>query len=79
MLTSYSHNSTFIKTMKLALVAQSVEHPTLNFGSGQDLTVCRFQPRVETLLEILFLSLSAPLLTFSLSRNKLLKNIKDKS
>ena len=29
-----------------AWVAQSVERPTLDFGSGRDLTVCEFEPRV---------------------------------
>ena len=46
---------------------QSVEHPTLDLGSGRDLTVCGFEPDVglcadmQSLLEILSLSLSAPL------------------
>ena len=29
-----------------ARVAQSVKRPTLDFGSGHDLTVCGFEPRV---------------------------------
>ena len=29
-----------------AWVAQSVEWPTLDFGSGHDLTVCEFEPHV---------------------------------
>ena len=28
-----------------AWVAQSVKHPTLNFGSGYDLMVCETEPR----------------------------------
>ena len=30
-----------------AWVAQSVDHPTLGFSSGRDLTVCEIEPRVE--------------------------------
>ena len=30
-----------------AWVAQSVEHPTLDFGSGHDLTVHEFEPCIE--------------------------------
>ena len=67
-----------------AWVAQSVKHPTLNFGSGHDLTVHEIQPYVglcadsmEPAWDSLFPSLSAsPLLTLSvppflsLSKNK---------
>ena len=28
-------------------MAQSVKHPTLNLGSGHDLTVCGIRPRVR--------------------------------
>ena len=28
-------------------MAQSVEHPTLDFGSGHDLTVCEIEPRIR--------------------------------
>ena len=27
-------------------MAQWVKHPTLDFGSGHDLTVCRFEPHI---------------------------------
>ena len=27
-------------------MAQSVKRPTLDFGSGHDLTVCEFEPRI---------------------------------
>ena len=47
-----------------AWVAQSVKPLTLDFGSGHDLTVCEFkariQLRVQRLLGILSLLLSAP-------------------
>ena len=35
-----------VQKMRGAWVAQSVEHPTLDFGSGHDLMVCEFEPRV---------------------------------
>ena len=48
-------------------MAQSIERPTLAFGSGQDLTVCKMEPCVELCAEsaisrlgILSFSLSAP-------------------
>ena len=51
-----------------AWVAQSVKHPTLDFGSGHDLTVCEFEPHVglctdnvQSLLGILSLSFSLSL------------------
>ena len=30
-----------------AWVAQSVEHPTLGFGSGHDLTIREFEPHIR--------------------------------
>ena len=56
-------------------MAQSVERPTLDFGSGRDLTVCESEPHVgicadseEPAWDSLSPSLSAPLLlVFSLS------------
>ena len=45
-------------------VAQSAEHPTLDFGSGHDLTVCEFEPHIRLCAEYracLKLSLSFPL------------------
>ena len=61
-------------------MAQSVKCPTLGFGSGHDLTVCGFEPRVglcagitEPAWDSLSPSLSAPPpleLSFSLSQNK---------
>ena len=68
-------------------VAQSVEYPTLDFGSGHGFMVCEFEPHIGlctaltvwSLLGILSLSLSfsAPLvhaLFLSLKINKLNKN-----
>ena len=67
-----------------AWVSQSVKGPTLDFGSGHDLTVCEFEPRVG-LCDVragpargsLGVSLSAPplialslSLSLSLSQNK---------
>ena len=62
-------------------VAQSVKHPTLDLGSGHDLTVCGFKPHIRSvltvwsLLGILSFPLSLPLPTYtqalSLSQNKL--------
>ena len=54
-------------------MAQSVEHPTLDFGSGHGLMVCEFEPHVGLCAdsgEPAWDSLSAPLLlvrTHSLS------------
>ena len=56
--------------MHCACVAQLVEHLTLDFGSGHDLTVCEFKPHVgsaltaQSLLGILSL---CPSLTCALS------------
>ena len=58
--------------------AQSVKRLTLNFGSGHDLTVCGFEPRVglcadsvEPAWDSLSLPFSLPLLlSLSLSINK---------
>ena len=56
-----------------AWVAQSVKHPSLDFGSGHDLRVHEFEPMLGSvltawsLLGILSLPLSAPLL-ISLSK-----------
>ena len=57
-------------------MAQSVKHPTLDFGSGRDLTVRMIEPRaglcadsLEPPLDSLSPSLSAPP-PLSLSRNK---------
>ena len=68
-------------------MAQSVKRPTLDFGSGHDLTVPELQPLVELCADseeaawnslFLSLSLSAPsLLMGALSHNKLI-NIKKK-
>ena len=48
-------------------VAQSVKHPTLDFGSGHDLTVTEFEPHIglcadgrSKLLGFFLSSLSAP-------------------
>ena len=60
-------------------MAQSVKHPTLDFGSGHDLRVREFEPTpgsaltVWSLLRILSFSLSLsapPLLALSLFHNK---------
>ena len=61
-----------------AWVAQLVEHPTIDFSSGHDLTVCGIEPHVglctdsmEPTWDSLSPSLSAPpLLEHSLSLNK---------
>ena len=54
-------------------MAQSVKHPTLDFGSGHDLSVCGFKPHIglradstESDGDSLSPSLSVPL-AFSLS------------
>ena len=73
-----------------AWVVQPVKHPTLDFGSGHDLTVCGIEPRVRIhadstgpAWDSLSLSLSAPpllvsvhSLSLSLKVNKHLKNLK---
>ena len=66
-----------------AWVAQLVEHQTLGFGSGHDLTAPEFEPHWSSALTarslpgILSPSLSAPpLLTLSLEINKLKNNFK---
>ena len=58
-------------------VAQSVEHPTLDFGSGHDLTVLRIEPSIrlcadntELARDPLSLLLSLSLCMLSLSQNK---------
>ena len=59
-------------------VAQSVKHQTLDFGSGHDLEVCDFKPRIglctdseEPPWDSVSLSLSAPpLLGHTLSVSK---------
>ena len=67
-------------------VAQSVKRPTLDFGSGNDLTICEFEPHMglqadsaesawDSLSLFLSLSLSLPL-PCSLSQNKLIKTLK---
>ena len=44
----YPKNNYFTKTKTRGTwAAQSVKCPTLGFGSGHDLTVCEFKPRVE--------------------------------
>ena len=48
--------------MKGACVAQAVEHLTLDFNSGHDLSVCRTELTAQILLGILSLPLSASLL-----------------
>ena len=61
-----------------AWVAQLVTHPTFDFGSGHDLTVCGFEPHIglcsdstEPARDPLSPSLSAPpLLVLSLKINK---------
>ena len=65
-------------------MVQWVKRPTLGFGSGHDLTVREFKPlnrlcavTAQSLLGILFLSLSAPpalSLSLSLKINNLKKN-----
>ena len=72
----------FIKNIQGAWVAQLVKRLTLGFGSGHDLVVGEFEPRVRFCVDStepawnslslsLSLSLSAPpLLTFFLSQNK---------
>ena len=62
-------------------MAQSVKHPTLDFGSGHDLVVHEFQPpirlrvdSVKSAWDFLSLSLSLPLpcsLSLSLSPSKI--------
>ena len=58
-----------------AWVAQSVEHPTLDFGSGHDLMVHEFESpasgsvlTVRSVLGILSLPLSAPFPALSLKK-----------
>ena len=69
-------------------MTQSVKHPTLDFGSGHDLTVCGIEPRIGLCTDSvepawnlsLALSLSLPWLlsfSFSLKINKLRKKVKD--
>ena len=65
-----------------AWVAQSVDHPTLDFGSGYDLTICGIEPHVGLcsmtawrLLEILSLSALPCMCSLSLSLIINLKNI----
>ena len=61
-------------------MVQSVEYPTLDFGSGQDLLVRETEPHVRLCtdsMEPAWDSLSLPLylpLPCSLSQNKILKN-----
>ena len=59
--------SLILKRGRTAWVAQSVKRPTLDFGSGHDLTVREIQPRVglcadsvKAAWDSLSLSLSAP-------------------
>ena len=65
-------------------MAHLVEHPTLDFGPGHDLTVMRSSPALGSLLEILSLPLSLPLptcpcpLSVSLSKKKKKKEGKKK-
>ena len=35
-----------LEMFKGTWVAKSVEHPTLGFGSGHNLMVCEFEPRI---------------------------------
>ena len=61
-------------------MAQLVKHPTLDFGSGHDLTICGFGPltrlcadSIESAWDYLSPSLCAPpllVLSLSLSQNK---------
>ena len=68
-------------------VAQSVKHPTLDFGSGYDLMVREFEPHLELCADSVdpawdSLSLSAPLpLTCSLCLSKqfFFFNVKNRS
>ena len=58
-----------------AWVAQSVEHPTLDFGSGHDLMVCEIKPFIGLCAEPAWVCLSqslsvTPLLVLSLKMNK---------
>ena len=68
-------------------MAQSVKHPTLDLGSGHDLTVCEFEPHVglcadntepvsDFVSPSLCLSLSLSLLSPSLSKYINLKKLK---
>ena len=68
-------------------MAQSVKHSSLDFGSGLDLTVCDFEPRIglhaNSALGILSLSLSlslcpSPICGYSLSQNKSINFKKEK-
>ena len=67
-------------------MAQSVERPTLGFGSGHDLMVCGFEPQVRLCADgmkptwnSLSPSLSAPpLLTWSLSLSEIKNKLKKK-
>ena len=65
---------TFLKTLRGTWVAQSLERPTPDFGSGHDHLVCEFKPHVGLYAdsaEPAWDSLPAPpLLTFSLSLSK---------
>ena len=64
-------------------MAQSVEHPTLDFSSGHDLTVLEIEPhvrlfadRVEPVWDSLSPSFSVPPpLTLSLSKINIKKNV----
>ena len=42
-------NSCIKKRLQSTWVAQSVEHPTLDFGSGHDIMVCDIEPHVRIL------------------------------
>ena len=57
-------------------MAQSGEYPTLGFGSGYDLTVCEFEPRVglcADCTERVWDSRSPPLSAPPLLKNKQIK------
>ena len=45
LLSSLKQNAA-LKDLRDALVAESVEHPTLDFGSGHDLMVCGTKPHI---------------------------------
>ena len=61
-------------SISVAWVTQLIEHPTLDFSSGHDLMVCKFEPRIgvrDDSTEPAWDSLSASSLLFlSLAQTK---------
>ena len=56
-------------------MAQWVKHPTLNFGSGRDLTVCEFEPHGRLCADSVAPAWDAFSPCLSQKINKLKKNV----